>query len=212
MGAAVFARFGRLLRRGRDDAGFSMTEVMVGAAIMSTVFAISAQGFLTMYQASNRAEAAAVAQTALSASMQKLDREIRYAYRINPAFTSGTNFAITYVIPDADTKRICVELTLPQTGGTLLRAQWLQESTNPAGVITTAVANDLVPVAGANPFTRVPKGAVYNGVTTQQDRLQLIVDSNVGLSEKQAKRRYELRFTALNTLDANTALTCTKPL
>jgi prepilin-type N-terminal cleavage/methylation domain-containing protein len=194
----MFTRLRR--RRHRDDAGFSLIEVMVGATIMSIVMGIAAEGFLTMYRATNRSEAAAVAQTALNAALGKLDREVRYAYRVNNATSAAGRYAITFVAPDTNNKPLCVELSLPQTGGALLRTQWDPANTT-AGSVVTGVANDLLPVNNVNPFKRIPAGTIFNGTSSNFDRLEMIVDSNVGLSEKQAKRRYELRFTALNTSD-----------
>ena len=211
--------------RRRDDTGFSLIEVLVGSSIMAVVAGIAAQCFLTMYQTSGRTEAAATAQSQLDASFAKLDREVRYAYRINDAYAAdrsidGTTqpaFAVTYVIPDADNRNICVELALPQAGGTLMRTQWVRtpaagetSSLSATAVATSLVSGNLSKDAlpqPLNPFTR----KTYGDATSNFDRLALQVNSTVGLAEKNSVREYNLSFTALNTQGSATDLSCTRP-
>ncbi|GLY97338.1 prepilin-type N-terminal cleavage/methylation domain-containing protein [Actinoplanes sp. NBRC 103695] len=212
----MIACIGRLVRRRRDDAGFSMIEVMVGAAIMSTVMAIASQGFLSMYQSANRAEAAAVAQTQLATAFQKMDREIRYAYRVNVPYTSGGDYAVTYVVPDANNRQLCVELTLPTGGGTMMRTQWVRKPKQGETYekSTGAVATSLVPfTAGSTPFERIPSGTADDGASSNFDRLKMNVVSTIGLSTKNARREYKLKFTAVNTAgaDATNDYSCVKP-
>lgn len=219
------ARAPRWLRRRRDDDGFSLMEVIVGSAIMTLVAGISAQGFLTMYQVTGRSEAAALAQTQLSAAFGRLDREVRYAYRINDGFTadrfidgeSRAAFAVTYVVPDANNRMVCVELSLPRSGGTMMRTQWNRspEPGQGADLATAAVATSLVTGAQSadstpqpmNPFTRI----TYGDATSNFDRLRLRVNSTIGVAEKSAERNYNLTFTALNTQGSSVDLSCTRP-
>jgi prepilin-type N-terminal cleavage/methylation domain-containing protein len=211
----VIGRLAGFVRRRRDDAGFSLMEVMVGAGIMSVVMAVATGGFMTMYRATNLAEAGALAQTQLSASFGKLDREVRYAYRVNDPSTSGADFAVTYVIPDANNNMVCVQLTLPPEGGTLMRTQWVRSPENGAyNVSSSAVATNLISGVTAqddasvklNPFTH--RGADADG---NFDKLRMRVDSAVGVSDRGAIRNYDLTFTALNTQIDTIDLSCAKP-
>ena len=210
----MIARLARRLRPASDDAGFSLMEVMVGSALMATVMAIATGGLVQMYQAADKAESAALTQTSLTASFSKLDGELRYAYRVNDEFTAGGDFAVDYVIPDADNNAVCVRLSVPQGGGTLIRRQWPQTGT-PAGpqATVTTVAEDVVsavpstddPAVLLNPFDRkAPDG------TSNFDRLNLRLQSTVGLADKATTRTYDLTFTALNTVALTTSLTCTR--
>ncbi len=210
----MIARLARRLRPAPDDAGFSLMEVMVGSAVMATVMAVATGGLVQMYQTADRAEAGALTQTSLTASFSKLDRELRYAYRINDEYAAGADFAVDYVIPDADNNAVCVRLSVPQGGGTLIRRQWPQTGT-PAGPEATvgAVAEDVrssvesqdVPGVLLNPFDRREPDTSSNF-----DRLNLKLLSTVGLADKSATRTYDLTFTALNTEALTKSLTCTR--
>jgi prepilin-type N-terminal cleavage/methylation domain-containing protein len=212
----MIGRLARLIRRhDRDDAGFSLMEVMVGAGIMSVVMAVATGGFIQMYLSADRVEASTSTQTQLSSAFTRLDREIRYAYRVNDGFTTGSDYAITYVIPDASNKMICVQLNLPQGGGPLLRTQWTRnDSGGGTDVTTSAIANDLVsglpspadPGQTLNPFIR----KVADG-DSNYNRLELVVDSTVGVTDRGAVRNYDVTFTALNTVTSDQILNCVRP-
>ena len=205
----MILRLVRRLRPPRGDRGFSLMEVMVGSALMSVVMAIATAGFVQMYHATEQSDAAAQAQSNLTDTFARLDREIRYAYRINSAYLVGTTgYGVDYVINDGSALQ-CVQLTLPVDGGSLIRKQWLQSSNSadPAA-ITTGIATDLFPATtGVNPFTVKPAKTEDSNF----DRLVLNVASTVGLGQNGATRNYNLQFTALNTtLDQADKTTCTK--
>lgn len=200
-------------RRKRDDAGFSLMEVMVGSALMSVVMAIATGGLISMYRTTDLTESAALTQTSLTASFNKLDRDVRYAYRVNDAYSVGADYAVDYVVPDADNNLLCVQLSLPQAGGALVRRQWPQSSTaaDPAATVNT-VATDLITAAKdaegrpLNPFRRSQPDDDSNF-----DRLAIQVTSVVGQASRfNRARSYDLKFTALNTVGLTTALTCTR--
>lgn len=198
-------------RRERDDSGFSLIEVMVGSAVMSVVMAIATAGFVQMYHATEEADSAATAQSNLTDAFAKLDREVRYAYRINPAYQLGTTaYAVDYLIDNGTDPLLCVQISMPIDGGALVRLQWPETSTSadPAA-ISTGVAADLVPAtAGVNPFTVKSAGTD----TSNFDRLLVNVNSTIGVDANGSTRNYNLQFTALNTTvnDASVPTTCTK--
>jgi type II secretory pathway pseudopilin PulG len=185
-------------------------EVMVGSAIMSVVMAIATAGLVQMYHATENADSAAQAQTNLTSAFARLDREVRYAYRINSAYQVGTTaYAVDYLIDDGADALLCVQLSLPIGGGALMRQQWPQSTTSadPAA-ITTGVANYLVPAtANVNPFSVLPALTVDSNF----DRLLVNVNSTVGVGVNGTTRNYNLQFTALNTTnDSSVPTTCTK--
>jgi prepilin-type N-terminal cleavage/methylation domain-containing protein len=202
----------------RRDAGFSLIEVMVGSALMSVVMAIATAAFVHMYRITTVTEANAMTEANLMASFAKLDRDVRYAYRVNPPYQpdAGT-FAVDYVVPDANNALLCVQLTLPVSGGALVRKQWPQTSTSAdAAAVSTGVAANLVT---ANTITdaggvQVPASPFTVRTTGQDgsnfDRLRINVNSTVGNSDRGATRNYSLQFTALNTQDLTSDLSCTK--
>jgi prepilin-type N-terminal cleavage/methylation domain-containing protein len=202
----------------RRDAGFSLMEVMVGSALMSVVMAIATAAFVHMYRTTTITEANALTEANLMSSFAKLDRDVRYAYRVNAPYQPDANtFAVDYVVPDANNALLCVQLTLPVSGGALIRRQWPQTSTSAdpaavtAGVAANLVtANTITDASGAqvpaNPFTLRTTGQDGSNF----DRLRINVNSTVGFSDKGATRNYSLQFTALNTQDLTSNLSCTK--
>jgi prepilin-type N-terminal cleavage/methylation domain-containing protein len=208
------ARIARRLRRGRDD-GFTLMEVMVGSALMSVVMAVATAGLVSMYRTADLTEANTLSETSLMLSFAKLDREVRYAYRVNqPYLADGSTFAVDYVISDDNNALQCVQLTLPVTGGPLIHKQWPQNSTS-ASATTSGVAAQLISAntttnngvtVPANPFALLTSGQGNSNF----DRLQINMNSTVGVPGKSATRNYNVQFTALNTMDLTNDLTCTK--
>lgn len=204
MSAGLAARLRRL--PGADD-GFSLSEIMISMSIMSIVTIISATGFLDMFRAADLTETASRTQTNTLASFSKLERDVRYAERVNaPYLRTNGAFAVDYVIPDDYGVLQCVRLTLPAAGGTLTRLQWPQ-SGSPAGVSATTVALDMQSANGsATPFVRIAAGTANSNF----DRLQVQLKSSIGVTGAGTTRTFDLLFTALNTAPTTTALTCSQ--
>lgn len=200
--AALAARLRRV--RGADG-GFSLSELMISMAIMSIVTVISASGFLDMFRTADLTQTAALTQTSTLASFSKLERDVRYAERVNaPYLRSNGDFAVDYVMPDEKGVLQCVRLTLPAAGGALTRLQWPQSST-PAGVSASTVALDLQTANGTStPFIRIAAGTASSNF----DRLEVRLKSTIGVAGAGATRTFDLTFTALNTAATTTTLTC----
>jgi prepilin-type N-terminal cleavage/methylation domain-containing protein len=209
------ARVARRLRRGGDD-GFTLMEVMVGSALMSVVMAVATAGFVSMYRTADLTEANTLTETNLMMSFSKLDREVRYAYRVNQPYmaTNNTAFAVDYVIGDNNNVLQCVQLTLPVSGGALIHKAWAQTATSASaksnGVATNLVSANTATTNGvtvaANPFGLLTSGQGNSNF----DRLQINMNSTAGVTGKKSTRNYNLQFTALNTLDLTNNLTCIK--
>lgn len=205
----------RFRRRPADDAGFSLTEILVGMSVMSVVMAIATQGLISMFHTTDRAESAATAQNSIQASFEKLDREVRYAERISDPYAVTGGFAVDFVIPDENGVDQCIQLTLPADGGTLMRRQWPQLS-RPSAAATAVTpnlisANVTVAADGSKtyktPFTLATAGTGGSDL----DRLTVNMNSTVGLGDLGTTRNYSLVFTAMNTLArAKYPLVCTK--
>jgi prepilin-type N-terminal cleavage/methylation domain-containing protein len=202
-----------------DDDGFSLAEVLMSTAIMAITTAITITGFYGMYQTTDRAEAAADAQNDLQTAFNRLDREVRYASRVGDPYVYKGAWAVDFVFSDASGVYQCVQLSLPQSGGTMLRRQWPQSppatSLLTASTPATAVANDLTngrnrDAAGAavNPFQLIAAGSD----DSQMDRLDLRIVSTSGVGPgKSSTRLYDVQFTAQNTVKrATDALSCGK--
>jgi prepilin-type N-terminal cleavage/methylation domain-containing protein len=199
-------RLARRWRR-RADAGFSLLEVMVGAALMSVVMAIATSGFVEMYRTSEITDAAATSQSDLTDAFGRLDKEIRYAYRINAAYPIGaTSYGVDYLLSNGDGQTYtCVQLSLPVAGGALTRTSWPQSATSAAGTTSTLASDLSSATAGSSPFT-----VLSGDPTSNFDRLVLNVNSTVGTSASSSvTRTFSVQFTALNTQSSINS-TCTK--
>lgn len=198
----------RLLARARGEAGFSLSELMISMSLMGVVTVISATGFLQMFRTSDLAETAALTQSSTLASFSKLDRDLRYASRVNePYQRANGDWSVDYVIPAGNGTPQCVRLTLPVAGGALTRLQWPQSAATPAGFPAGTVALDLAADNGsASPFIRIPG----NSNNSNFDRLELKLKSTVGVVDAGAVRRFDLQFTAQNTAAQTTLLPCSQ--
>jgi prepilin-type N-terminal cleavage/methylation domain-containing protein len=199
----------RLRRLRGSDEGFSLSELMISMSIMGIVTVISATGFLTMFKTTDAAQTAALTQTSTMLAFSKLDREVRYAQRINTPYQRGNgDWAVEYVIPDSAGVAQCVRLTIPKAGGSLMRQQWPQSGATASGTPTT-VALDMAPDNGtANPFLLTAGGGTSG---SNFDRVEIKLKSSIGVSDAGAVRRFDLLFTALNTQSMSTTpLACSQ--
>lgn len=192
----------------RTDDGFSLSELMISMSIMSVVTVISATGLLHMFRTADLTETAALTQSSLLASFSKLDRDLRYANRINQPYPRPNgDFAVDFVIPDDGGVLQCVRLTLLSAGGALTRLQWPQINTTSAGFSPSTVAVNMVSGNGtSSPFVQTPGGTP----DSNYDRLAVQLKSTVGVSGAGASRAFDLQFTALNTVQSTTTLTCSQ--
>jgi prepilin-type N-terminal cleavage/methylation domain-containing protein len=198
----------RLLARARGDDGFSLSELMISMSIMGVVTVISATGFLQMFKTTDLAETAALTQSSTLASFSKLDRDVRYAYRVNEPYqrTNG-DWSIEYVIPAGNGTPLCVRLNLPAGGGALTRLQWPQPNATPDGYQPSTVALDMVPDNGSSsPFVKL----AGNSNDSNFDRLEVKLKSSIGVVDAGAVRKFDLQFTALNTVPQTTSLPCSQ--
>jgi len=90
----------------------TMLDLLVSMSIMAVVGAILTGGIVQLYRMTTRAEANSAAQSQISAAVLRLDRQVRYATRINVA--SATS--MTYEVVEKGTNR-CYQTRV--TGGRL---------------------------------------------------------------------------------------------
>ena len=175
------------------DGGFSLIEVMVSMAVMSVFAAVLTGGLIGTFRVFNAADAETVTQGEVSNVYLSLDREIRYATGISlPAVVQGSWY-VEYMIKDG-TVPMCVELRLPQAGGSLQRRTWPHGGTVPA---FTDRIQHVVPVTENGgqvpPFTR---SVVSADQDFQRLRLYLTGDSDGGAG---TNNPLDVTFTAANT-------------
>jgi type II secretory pathway pseudopilin PulG len=212
-----------LRRRGSDDAGFSLVEVLVNMALMSTVGAIFTASIVQVFRATNTMDTQAQAQTQVRLALQRVDTEIRYAYDITEPTTAAEAAAdsgiwyIEFLRVDGTTAaQECNQLRL--SAGVLVLRSWTPGSSPPAG---TALASNIdmslyasgsatVPFelqdAGSTPLAS-SSAAVGASFSPDYQRLRLQFVTAVG----QRRMSSDVTFTALNTTlatdDTTTSLT-----
>ena len=203
--AGPAARWRRLRR---TDDGFSLNELMISMSIMSVVTVLSATGLLGMFRTADLTETAALTQRSLLASFSQLDRDVRYAARINEPYPlANGDFAVDYVAADDAGVPQCVRLTLLAADRTLTRMQWPQANATSTGFSPSTVALNVVSGNGtASPFQRTAGGTA----DSNYDRLAVQLKSTLGVSGAGATRAFDLQFTALNTVPSTTTLTCSQ--
>jgi type II secretory pathway pseudopilin PulG len=195
-----------LLRGAGDDAGLTLIDVMVAMTLMSIVMAIVTTGFVDMYRTANHTDAAALAQTRVLASFNKVEREVRYAQRIWPERRlDDLDYVVEYLLADSTGVQQCVQLLVPPGVGTLQHWQWVA-SASPTTAVPTTIATEVQgksvvvddPPARVAPFVVRSAGALGSNF----DRLEVHLTTSVGLGKTSAKRDLDLHYTAQNTVSA----------
>jgi hypothetical protein len=200
-------------RRQRDDAGFSVAEVMSSLGVMSVVLVVFTAAILQTYRTSAKTESITIIQSQLQTAFQRFDRELRFASWIAQPGKVGTAWYVEYAGYDETT---CGQLRLetaadpadPNAGGVLQWLTWPKATPPAAGSAGRTVASNLVAPDSNGPFERQDAGALTrsdaNGVadfTPDFQRLRVRLSSRVGDSVAQV----DTTFTALNTSrDSNT--------
>ncbi|MEV6491617.1 prepilin-type N-terminal cleavage/methylation domain-containing protein [Actinoplanes sp. NPDC051633] len=190
--------------RDRDDAGFSLAEVVVTLSVMSVVMVVFTSAILQVYRTSAKSESISITQTQLQLAFQRFDRELRYASWIAQPGQVGTAWYVEYAGFDGSQ---CGQLRLetasnpdqdsPNDANGVL--QWLTwpRATPPApGTPGRTVASNLVTPDSTGPFERqTPTSPGTSGFTPDFQRLRVRVSAQVGDSVAEV----DSTFTALNS-------------
>jgi prepilin-type N-terminal cleavage/methylation domain-containing protein len=191
---------------GKDDAGFSLIELMVTMGVMSILMVIFTTAILQVYRANSATESLSLAQSQLQLAFQRVDRELRYASWIGVPDKIGATSYVAYA--DADGLR-CGQLRLADSSagsadGVLQLIQWKRGTpsvlearlTLSSMVVTDGVDPPFaLQVGGATPYSNPAVGAVGTSFVTEFQRLRIRLTTRVGNRSTQV----DTTFTALNT-------------
>ncbi len=186
----------------RDERGFTLIEVMVAMVVMTVFMAMFTVSMQQMYRATNKTESLSVAQSQISISFLRLDKEIRYAAGISTPGTVGSDSYVEYLTTNGSSP-LCTQLRLTGVGRLLQRRTWSQGSSplTPSG--WTVLASD---VTSTQPFTYLAPDASFN---FQRLRLKFVANSGSGAAA--TLKQIDVTFTALNTtLTTSSATVCTE--
>jgi len=192
--------------RSRDDAGYSLLEVLVTMGVMSVLMVIFTTAIIQVFRTSGKAESIAAAQSELQRGFQRFDRELRYASWIAQPGQVGTAWYVEFAGPDGTE---CLQLrleTAPATGtgsrdgqGVLQLLRWKAAALPPVkNQPGQTVASQLV-VTGVDPFFERQAAGVSPDPDSEFipdfQRLRVRLTSRVGSGTAQV----DTTFTALNT-------------
>ena len=190
----------------QDDAGFTLTEVMVTLAVMSVVMVVFTGGILQVYRTSAKAESISVVQTQLQTAFQRFDRQLRYASWISQPGQVGTAWYVEWAGYDGS---LCYQLrleTAPASAadnstngrGVLQMLSWPLATPPAPGAPGQTIAGNLVSPDGGGPFEVQAAGVTAGGgseFTPDFQRLRVHITGRAGESTAQV----DTTFTALNT-------------
>lgn len=177
------------MRKGSDDAGFTLIDMMVAMTIMTIVMAVFTAGIVQMYRAADDVDAKSVSQSQINIAMQRLDREVRYAKGIaTPYLVSGNQYVDMLSIQRNALQAVvqqCIQLRVAD--GVLAQRTWTFQS-NPLDI------TDWTPLAygvtASAPFTYLPPSD-----TVGYQQLTVTLSSGTGA----AKDANTATFIALNS-------------
>jgi len=182
----------RWLRAPRDDAGHTLSEILVATTLMAFFMAIFTPAVLGIFSWTRHTEAVTTTQTALRVAMQRLDSEIRYASTISPPRQSSSgDWYVEYRTDSATGAARCTRLRLT-AGAALQRVSWTAgafRTTQPWTPLATGVA-----APGAPPFdVAAPVGG--------PDRLRVRLLITADAADASTATAVDYSFTALNSID-----------
>jgi hypothetical protein len=151
-------------RFSRDDAGYSLADLLVGMSVMSVLMVVTLGAVAEMYLNVTRTENTSFARDQVGTSFRRLDKELRYATWISspgPPKANGAYY-MEYAVPsppDKDGNPVadaCRQLKYDK--GVLSLVGWLPPA-KPGK--PTQLGTDLTLTTGAAPFTLIPPGSAY---------------------------------------------------
>ncbi|GGK37531.1 hypothetical protein GCM10010124_32910 [Pilimelia terevasa] len=175
-------------RRGGDDAGVTLAEVLVASGILLVVLLTVTAGIVQVSRATRTIEGAADAQGSTRRAFARLETEVRYAADVDPSATAAGHPAVTLLLSNAAVGR-CLQLRL--AGTRLERRAW------PLGAPQAAwelVAAPVSAPADAPAFTRYDIDAAHLYQRLRVRVLARLVDEGAVVS-----RLADTTFVALNS-------------
>jgi type II secretory pathway component PulJ len=204
-------RRGRRARR--DEAGFSLVEVVVTSGLVSVLMVVFTTAILQIFQTSGRVESAAAVQSQLQLAFQRIDRELRYASWIAEPGKVGTAATAPWYVEFASSDgteclqlRLATDLSVPKDNetdgrGVLQLIRWTPGAPTVKNRPDQTIASQLL--TDGLPFDRQRAGESTTDhgdtpvppLTPDFQRLIVRLTAKVGTSTATV----DTTFTALNT-------------
>lgn len=184
-----------------DDRGVTLVEVSVGMVIMSVFAAIFTTAMLQVYRAVTSTESRSWAATQVQVGFQRLDKEIRYAKKINTPALVGTKWYVeylTYAMPTGSSTGVWTCHALRLNGTSLQVLSWNKDATPDPTAFVTVMSGVQAADSTLGPFL-IPAAA--SGANDLQ-QLRLAVTTQGGITSSTASGQLDITFTALNSSSA----------
>ena len=193
----------RRVRQG-DERGTSLVELVVAMTIMVICGAIFTAAVVTLYSATNRAQAVTNSSTQTNQAYQALDKLVRYSAAIStPGFGVGVGSAKYWYVELRDTTsgtEQCVQLRLQTTSQQLQRRGW--SAASPSTTLTA-----WVPIASGVTTATAADGSIIqpflgaSSATANHQQLSITLVAISGPASSPVKSKSSVRFTALNSIE-----------
>ncbi|HET6209323.1 MAG TPA: prepilin-type N-terminal cleavage/methylation domain-containing protein, partial [Jatrophihabitans sp.] len=119
--AAARRRLDRV--RASRDAGFSLSETLVGMTIMTVFMAIFSSAMISMFTATNKTTTINDTATQLNVAFARLDKQVRYASAISTEGQSGGSWYVEFLTTNTGSP-FCSQLKLDPTSQVLQERTW----------------------------------------------------------------------------------------
>jgi prepilin-type N-terminal cleavage/methylation domain-containing protein len=195
-----------LLRRLRTDRGTTLTELIVGMAVMAVFMAIATGVIVNMNQITRHTDNVVDTAQQLNTGFLKLDRTVRYASAISVPSTAATGTGNWYVELQTTNSgtTTCTQLQLSTTAKRLNWRTWTPGSGSSTPAFTAVTGNVNAPATGA-PFTRLTSGNL--------EQLTITINASQGTTTaaQTVTSNSSMTFTAVNSSAALQAARSASP-
>ena len=205
-------------RRDTGDAGTTLTEVVVGMAIMTIFLSVFTGAVVTLTRAQTRTDALTTSAGDVNTAFQRLDSTVRYAAGFTTPGTTGTagSWYVEF-LTNATGSSTCTQLRVTTgANGQLQRRTWTPTATSvvPTATAWQPLASHIVnggavpaaagasPSAGPVPFTVPPASA--SGVRYQQ----LVIALTAATGNPPVRSDSTASFSALNSVAGQSTSQC----
>ena len=188
----------RLRSRCRDDAGFTLIEMLVTLSVMSVVMVMVTGAVLLAGSTSARVDSTGIAQSQVTTAFMTLDRQVRWASAISQPGSVGSDNYVEFLTPDGSASR-CYQLRFNRTVSQVQERSW------PQGTTTFSAWQPLASGVTAASF-QLP-AAVGNATLA---RLTVSVTAAAGGAKGVVTATTALTFTALNSTSSSATSVCSE--
>ena len=201
MSALAYVKAHLLRRLNEDERGTTLTELIVGMAIMAVFMTMFTGATLLMSNTVNKVQAISTSAAQINAAFLKLDKSVRYATGISPVGRSATtnDYHVEFNMISPSGAAQCVQLRVD--GTTLQQRTWTPSSDGTTYSNLSGWAALASNVQTANPFV------VPTDTSSPYQQLQMTLKTSSGTITS-GSTQSSMTFTAVNSDSQSTVPVC----